>query len=87
MTSTALSEADGLSVGEVVPDTAVEHTSVEIDTLVPARLAERPLLVDNSLVGIHVGTDNILPAFLVEEGVGSVSHILEVLVRLRAVSH
>ena len=52
------------------PDFTVEHSSVEVDTLVPGREAVGPLSVDISLVGGVVGLSNVLLVVTGEEGVG-----------------
>ena len=79
--------SDGLIVSHVVPDTSVEHSSVKVDALIPARLSESPLLVDNSLVLLVVGFQDVLPSFLAEEGVSFVGELIKAIVGLRAVSH
>ena len=79
--------SDELSVGELVPDATVEHTSVEVDTLVPAGQVLLPLLVNKGLVGRVVGVDSVLPPVMIEEDVSPLGHLLEVLVCIGAVSH
>ena len=75
-----------LAGGKNSPGAAVEHTSVEVDTLVPAVEAELPLLVDQGLVVVVVLADDTVPVVHVEEGLDGVGHLIESLVGLFALS-
>ena len=79
--------SDGLSVGKVVPDATVEHSSVKVDASVPLEQAVVPLLVNHSLVGIVVGLNSVPPAVLLEELMRPIGHLLEVGVRLGTHHH
>ena len=79
--------SDDLSVDELVPDAAVEHTSVEVDTLVPASQVVLHVLIDKGLLSGVVLFHNFPPDVLFEEGVGCGSNLFEVLVRVVTVNH
>ena len=79
--------SDRLSVGEVVPDAAVEHASVEVDALVPRSQTVAPLHVDQILVLVVVGLYDVLPSVLIEEIVSCSCHVLEKLIGICAIFH
>ena len=64
--------------GKDVKDASVEHASVEVDLSVPALEAGLPLLVNKSRVLLVVGSDDVQPVLLLEEGVPALVEGLEV---------
>ena len=78
---------DEATLGEEVPDAAVEHASVEVYALVPRLEHELVLMVDELLLIFVVGFDDILPVVEIEEVVSLVDHVVEVVVRVAAVGH
>ena len=75
------------SLGEHVPDAAVEHASVKVDALVPRLHHEQTLMVDKLLIIGVVVIDDILPVCEVEEVVKRVDNVVEVVVGVGAVDH
>ena len=80
-------EVHEVSLGEHVPDAAVEHTSAKVDALVPRLHHEHTLMVDKLLIIGVVGIDDLLTVWEVEEVVKRVDNVVEVVVGVVAVGH
>ena len=68
---------DEASLGEEVPDAAIEHASVEVDAFVPRLQHKVDLVVDQHLLVLVVGFHNIHPVVKSEEIMSSADHLLK----------
>ena len=76
-----------MSLGKQVPDSAVEHASVEVYAIVPLLQHHGLLMLNQRLVSLVVCLDSVLPVRLLEEVVRFHDHLLEECVRLVAGNH
>ena len=75
------------SLGEEIPDSAVEHSCVEVDAIVPFEEHKFLLMVDYFLIFFIVLSHDILPVAQIEEVVSIVDHAIEELLGVTAVHH
>ena len=79
--------SDEVPLGKEIPDSAVEHACIEVDTLIPREQHENLLLIDQRLVFFVVLLDDVLPIRSVEEVVAFLDHLFEEVISFGAVMH
>lgn len=75
------------SLGEKVPDSAVEHAGIEVDAIIPCIQHELVLMVDQLLLSRVVCVEDVLPVMEIKEIVSVVDHLVEVVISVAAVGH
>ena len=78
---------DEASLGEEIPNSAVEHSCVEVDAIVPFEEHKLLLMVDNLLIFFVVLCNDVFPVAQIEEVVGLVDHFVEEVLGITAVNH
>ena len=78
---------DEASLDEEKPDSAVEHSCVEVDAIVPFEEHKLLLMVDNLLIFFVVLCNDVFPVAQIEEVVGLVDHFVEEVLGITAVNH
>ena len=78
---------DETSLSEEIPDSAVEHSCVEVDAIVPFEEHKLLLMVDNLLIVCIVLCNDVFPVAQIEEVVGLVDHFVEEVLGVTAVNH